>query len=168
MYRAIHAAIEENRIHRPISVTTPVGGALFTESVVLTCNREEDVTKTMYRETLLPGGAPALGLRKDVARGNKVNGICSAFIDNLSKKHLSKNIQNIITAHVCKSPPDHESALNLIATLKGMSIPDGSIYDADNTKGRSSMNKQSRIYVSYAMSISYMTRHWEYMILGLP
>ncbi|KAF8252842.1 IkappaB kinase complex, IKAP component [Wilcoxina mikolae CBS 423.85] len=81
--------------------------------------REEDVTKTMYRETLVMDGALALELRKDVTSGNKVNGICNAFIDNLSKKHISKNIQNIITAHVCKSPPDHESALNLIATLKG-------------------------------------------------
>ena len=52
--------------------------------------------------------------------GNKVNDTCGAFIDVLSKKFLSKNLQNIITAYVCKNPADHESALNLIATLKGM------------------------------------------------
>ena len=52
--------------------------------------------------------------------GNKVNGTCGAFIDVLSKKFLSKNLQNVITAYVCKNPPDHESALNLIITLKGV------------------------------------------------
>jgi elongator complex protein 1 len=81
---------------------------------------EEDVTKTMYRETLTSAAAPSLEAASKTTTGNKVNTICDAFIDVLRKKYLSKHMQNIITAYVCKTPPDHESALNLIATLKGV------------------------------------------------
>lgn len=86
-------------------------------------DREEDVTKTMYRETL--PSATSLSLEnKPAATGvtNKVNTICNAFIDVLRKKHLSKHMQNIITAYVCKTPPDHESALGLITSLKGRDL----------------------------------------------
>ena len=70
----------------------------------------------MYRETLVQTGVPP-GAKPS---GSKVNDTCGAFIDVLSKNFLSKNLQNIITAYVCKNPADHESALNLITTLKGM------------------------------------------------
>jgi elongator complex protein 1 len=73
----------------------------------------------MYRETLASAAPSSLEAASNTTAGNKVNTICDAFIDVLRKKHLSKHMQNIITAYVCKSPPDHESALNLIATLKG-------------------------------------------------
>lgn len=88
----------------------------FIGGIVLTCGREEDVTKTMYKETL----AQSIEQPKTVVGTNKVNVICNAFIDVLRKKQLSKYMQNIITAYCCKSPPDHEAALNLIATLKGL------------------------------------------------
>ncbi|KAA8908123.1 elongator complex protein-like protein 1 [Sphaerosporella brunnea] len=91
--------------------------------LVLSQLREEDVTKTMYRETLAPTTTvPAVVGTSKTADGNKVNTICNAFIDVLRRKYLSKHMQNIITAYVCKTPPDHESALNLIATLKGKEL----------------------------------------------
>jgi len=77
----------------------------------------------MYRETLVREGALPLDAPQSLtkaAEGTKVNRICSAVIDILSKKYMQKHMQNIITAYVCKTPPDHESALYLIATLKGM------------------------------------------------
>lgn len=72
----------------------------------------------MYKETLAQTDAPAI---EQPAVANKVNVICNAFIDVLRKKNLSKYMQNIITAYCCKTPPDHEAALNLISTLKGTS-----------------------------------------------
>lgn len=81
------------------------------------------MTKTMYRETL-PSVTSLLPETKPSATGvtNKVNTICNAFIDVLRKKYLSKHMQNIITAYVCKTPPDHESALSLITSLKGKEL----------------------------------------------
>lgn len=72
----------------------------------------------MYKETLVQSGVPAVDQPTST---NKVNAICNAFIDILRNKNLSKYMQNIITAYCCKSPPDHEAALNLISSLKGNS-----------------------------------------------
>ncbi|KAI5794642.1 IKI3 family-domain-containing protein [Pyronema domesticum] len=82
--------------------------------------REEDVTKTMYRETLASTGPQTAETQP--ATTTKVNDICNAFITILSSKYLSSNIQNIITAYCCKSPPDHEAALTLITSLKGKDL----------------------------------------------
>lgn len=93
--------------------------------------REEDVSQTLYKDTLkisksesavvaqlngqqlpsLPGAA-----RKD----NKVNVICDAFLAVL-KDRVDTNLQNLVTAHVCKSPPDLEAGLSLVAHLRSMS-----------------------------------------------
>lgn len=47
----------------------------------------------------------------------KVNDICDTFLAVLSND--TSRIQNTITAHVCKQPPDLDSALLLIARLRG-------------------------------------------------
>jgi elongator complex protein 1 len=47
----------------------------------------------------------------------KVNRICDAFLSALEIK-ASTNLQNIITAHVCKRPPDFNAALQLVADLR--------------------------------------------------
>ncbi|KAF8458877.1 IKI3 family-domain-containing protein [Terfezia claveryi] len=65
--------------------------------------REEDVSQTMYRETLPQAD---------------VNKICNAFLDVMLPSRLSTKLQNIVTAYVCKSPPDHDAALLLIAKLR--------------------------------------------------
>lgn len=84
----------------------------------------------MYKETL---NAPKLGLygdapqavedaqqKNNVVERSKINRICDGFLDVL-KSRMSTNLQNIITAHVCKSPPDLDSGLMLIADLRGKS-----------------------------------------------
>lgn len=53
---------------------------------------------------------------------SKVNRICDAFLTVLSGR-IDTNLQNLVTAHVCKSPPDLDSGLELVATLRGMWIP---------------------------------------------
>ena len=78
----------------------------------------------MYRNTL--PNAP-LGLDDEYsvdrsgdvlrnAQQSKVNRICDGFLQAL-QANASKRLQNIITAHVCKDPPDTEAALTVIASL---------------------------------------------------
>lgn len=86
--------------------------------------RDDDVAETMYKETL---NAPKLGLHGDGPSesqqtlteppSSKINRVCDAFLDVL-RNRTSTHLQNIITAHVCKSPPDLDAGLTLIAKLR--------------------------------------------------
>lgn len=81
--------------------------------------REEDVSKTMYKETLL-GGEPSQdtpGVESPQAQISKVNRICNAFLHAL-KSRTSTHFQNVVTAHVCKAPPDLDAGLTQIAGLR--------------------------------------------------
>lgn len=51
---------------------------------------------------------------------SKVNAICDAFLAVLQYR-MDTNLQNLVTAHVCKSPPDLEAGLELVAGLRGKS-----------------------------------------------
>lgn len=84
---------------------------------------QENVTTTMYRETL--PRSPAAG-DKDIEAPSapaeslsgpaKVNTICEAFLKVLkTRSHTST--QNVITANLCKSPPDIEAGLRIIAGI---------------------------------------------------
>ena len=81
--------------------------------------KEEDVTKTLYRDT--GKQEPALnGISHSTARtspATKVNSICDALIAMLEKK-TTEYQQNIITAHICKRPPDTDAALMLVSSLR--------------------------------------------------
>lgn len=81
--------------------------------------REEDVSKTMYKETL-PGSQhpqhpPSVETLE--AKSSKVNRICDAFLDVL-RDRTSTHFQNVVTAHVCKTPPDLDAGLTQIAGLR--------------------------------------------------
>lgn len=101
--------------------------------------KDEDVTETLYRDTLTRGTAVE-GITaadrtkrqiKDKNTAGKVNRIADAFIPILSSKAslsnaadpASKNantnhhLQNLITAHVSKRPADLNAALTLVSTL---------------------------------------------------
>ncbi|KXH41478.1 IKI3 family protein [Colletotrichum nymphaeae SA-01] len=82
--------------------------------------RDEDVTQTMYKDTKRSARsfepstetpAPA-----DASSKSKVNKICDAILKSLQTKK-STNLQNIITAHVCKVPPALGDGLTLVAEL---------------------------------------------------
>ena len=86
--------------------------------------REENVSKTMYRETLPTLNGPfeqtstadlAKALKPNSAC--KVNQICNAFLVALGSRP-SQYLQSIISAHVCKSPPDLDAGLTQIAKLR--------------------------------------------------
>lgn len=108
---------------RQVLTLTPLYSCKLTKT-----NRDEDVAETMYKETL---NAPKLGLHGDALQpgtttqavqpsisGSKINQICDAFLNALESR-TSTHLQNIITAHVCKSPPDLDAGLTLIANLRG-------------------------------------------------
>lgn len=91
--------------------------------------REEDTSITLYKETLVENISIANGstelndhvpppLVQPIANGrSKVNNLCDAFLKVLSSK-METNLQNMITAHVCKSPPDLEGGLKIVAQLR--------------------------------------------------
>ncbi|RMY09186.1 hypothetical protein D0868_04380 [Hortaea werneckii] len=85
---------------------------------------EENVAETMYKETLttkldkpLSKGAPDEAATKQSGSASKVNKICDAFLTALQEKR-STHLQNIVTAHVCKSQPDLEAGLMLVSELR--------------------------------------------------
>lgn len=87
-------------------------------SVMLTRIREEDVSRTMYRETLRAD--ERLDSNITAAQPGKVNRICIAFLEALSGRKA--NVKNMITAQVCKNPPDLDSGLLEIVRLRGECI----------------------------------------------
>lgn len=49
---------------------------------------------------------------------SKINRVCDAFLEALKGRQVT-NLQNIVTAHVCKAPPDLDAGLSLVAKLQG-------------------------------------------------
>ena len=78
------------------------------------------MTKTIYQETSR-SRTEANAIKNQQPMTNKVNRICEAFLTVLLPK-LSTNLQNVVTAYVCKSPPDLDHALLLIGRLKRMLV----------------------------------------------
>nr|XP_036585890.1 Elongator complex protein 1 [Colletotrichum truncatum]KAF6796081.1 Elongator complex protein 1 [Colletotrichum truncatum] len=110
--------------HQPSQFISNVG--LFLEQLkdityidlFLSSLREEDVTQSMYKDTKrtnksAPEPAEASA---DLSSKSKVNKICDAILKSLQSKK-STNLQNIITAHVCKDPPALDDGLTLVSEL---------------------------------------------------
>lgn len=88
------------------------------------CLREEDVSKTMYKETLSKISSPRIveeqaSVLKSGSETSKVNLICNTFLEALHER-TSTHLQNIITAHVCKNPPDLDAGLTEISKLRSI------------------------------------------------
>ena len=83
--------------------------------------KEEDVSKIMYRETLstTDTSAEEFAFKQSaaVSSTSKINRICDAFLQILHEKQ-SEHLQNIISAHACKSPPDLDAGLTKISRLR--------------------------------------------------
>jgi len=90
--------------------------------MVANCLSNEDVSETMYKETLKTKDlATKPKLSQDQVE-NKVNRICDAFLAVLEKsQYKDAHLQNIITAHVSKTPPALETGLAMIGRLQGKS-----------------------------------------------
>lgn len=110
--------------HRPEQFLENVG--LFIDQVknaadidlFLSTLKEEDVTQTMYRNTKA-GVVTATTqpvLLSTAPKASKINTICDAVLHSLKAKK-NANLQNIITAHVCKNPPALSDGLQVVASL---------------------------------------------------
>lgn len=76
---------------------------------------EDDVTETMYKDT--KNAKTTNGPVEDTAAvGKKVNSICDAILKALQTRK-DTNLQNIITANVCKNPPALEDGLLVVSEL---------------------------------------------------
>lgn len=78
----------------------------------------------MYKETLRTSPTNTSSVEqenspniKPKSNTSKVNGICNAILDVLQSR-TATNLQNIISAHVCKNPPDLEAGLLVVAELQ--------------------------------------------------
>ncbi|GAM82828.1 hypothetical protein ANO11243_008140 [Dothideomycetidae sp. 11243] len=78
--------------------------------------REEDVTATLYKDTLQAAKSSLQSGMSESAPVN-VNRICDGFLKALESRRDS-HLQNIVTSHVCKSPPDLPAGLRLVADLR--------------------------------------------------
>ncbi|KAF2196937.1 elongator complex protein 1 [Delitschia confertaspora ATCC 74209] len=86
--------------------------------------RDEDVSETMYKETLTTNDAEKKGSLDPHSTDLKVNRICDGFLAVLQQeKYKEDRLQNIITAHVCKNPSDLETALEMISQLQDVKHP---------------------------------------------
>jgi len=108
--------------HRPEQFLESVD--LFLEKVKDAANidlflaalKEEDVTQTMYRDTSKSASIQAPVEPKTPSQASKVNTICDAVLKSL-RTRKNANLQNIITAHVCKYPPALDDGLTVVAEL---------------------------------------------------
>lgn len=79
----------------------------------------------MYRETLRAEQREDDGASSE--GGGKVNTICNAFLEALASRKA--NVKNMVTAQVCKNPPDLDAGLIEIVRLRGKSRILGYPYD---------------------------------------
>lgn len=85
---------------------------------------EEDVTETIYKDTLevqgvegfINGDVPPSTVSKPTT-GSKINRVCDAFLESL-RRQGHKRLQNIVTAHVSKNSPDLEAGVRLVSELR--------------------------------------------------
>ncbi|KAM7208473.1 IKI3 family domain containing protein [Naviculisporaceae sp. PSN 640] len=77
--------------------------------------KDEDVSQTMYRDTKSTTIATQSDDKPSTKPG-KINTICDAVLQKLRTKK-NANLQNIITANVCKNPPALDDGLLVVAEL---------------------------------------------------
>lgn len=83
--------------------------------------RNEDVSTTMYKETLKTKDQISKETLTPEHISSKVNRICDGFLAVLQEPQYKEgHLQNLITAHVCKVPADLESGLQMIGRLQGI------------------------------------------------
>jgi IKI3 family len=138
----------------------------------------------LYKDTLKLSKAEAeaigqtsvhAGVKKPwtASKEGKINSICDAFLAALKNK-LDTNLQNTVTAHVCKSPPDLDAGLQLVADLRGLflhfKMPSIGTRTYANQlvqcEIRAKQKKLLNICVSWLMPVISTRMLWEYMILS--
>ncbi|KAF2833535.1 elongator complex protein 1 [Ophiobolus disseminans] len=86
--------------------------------------RNEDVSETMYKETLKVKDLVNKSRLSQEHIETKVNRVCDAFLAVLEQpEYRDEHLQNIITSHVCKVPPALETGLEMIGRLQASNDP---------------------------------------------
>ncbi|KAF1849738.1 elongator complex protein 1 [Cucurbitaria berberidis CBS 394.84] len=81
--------------------------------------RNEDVSETMYKETLKTKDLAVIPKLSHAQVDGKVNRICDAFLAVLEQSQYKHDrLQNIVTSHVSKVPPALETGLEMIGRLQ--------------------------------------------------
>ncbi|KAH3683919.1 hypothetical protein WICPIJ_005119 [Wickerhamomyces pijperi] len=114
----------------------------------VSCLHEEDVTKTKYVETKTDEEAAELILKQQAEKQNqqnqnpnfkpstwidpkdsKINKICQLVLDVLlsTEQYREKYLQTILTAYACMKPANLQSALELISSLKDVSVKEKAV-----------------------------------------
>lgn len=89
--------------------------------VIADSSSNEDVSETMYKETLKSKDLATMPKLSQTQLDSKVNRICDAFLAILEQpQYKEDHLQNIITSHVSKVPPALETGLEMIGRLQGM------------------------------------------------
>lgn len=123
--------------------------------------REEDVSQTLYKDTLKlskaeadaaakTGANPAASLALKASKDSKINRICDAFLVALKNK-MDTNLQNVVTAHVCKFPPDLDAGLQLVADLRGLFSHYKSELSSELTQHSAESHTSRRSYWAYVL-----------------
>lgn len=93
---------------------------------MLTSCRDEDVTKSMYKNTKpskaqpeVPGSAQGAPDAESASAAGKANTVCDAVLTSLRTRKTKDHdtLQNMITANLCKNPPAFEDGLSVVAQL---------------------------------------------------
>ena len=96
---------------------------LFRDIISANPASNEDVSETMYKDTIkIRNSAASQSKLSQFVIETKVNRICDAFLAVFEKpSYKGHYLQNIITSHASKTPPDLETALGMIAEQQGKS-----------------------------------------------
>ena len=129
-YRKAFFACRNHRVdlnilhdHNPEQLRSNIG--LFVDQVqktehidlFLSSLRNEDVSRIMYKETLTNPETQMPSQATVTDHNSKINAICDRFLA-IFKDKASGRLQNTLTAHVCKSPPDLDAALMQIEKIR--------------------------------------------------
>ena len=129
-YRKAFFACRNHRVdlnilhdHNPEQIRSNIG--LFIDQVQKTEHidlflsqlRNEDVSQTMYKETLTNRESQTPPEITTTDQESKINAVCDRFLA-IFKDKASERLQNTLTAHVCKIPPDLDAALMQIEKIR--------------------------------------------------
>ncbi|KAH8921164.1 IkappaB kinase complex, IKAP component [Atractiella rhizophila] len=129
-YREAYLACRKNRID--LNLICDHNPQVFLDDVAQVVDQVNDVDMlnvllSSLSETNACNTKYADGVQRHELSG-KINAICDTVRRYMETKDQSRFVQCILTAYVCRSPPDYEGALRKILTLQGDEVDDAVKY----------------------------------------
>jgi hypothetical protein len=139
--------------------------------LVLILVSNEDVSATMYKDTLPKKELVNKTELSQAQVESKVNHICDSFLAVLEQyQYKNDYLQTMVTAHVSKVPPALESGLEMVGRLQGeysSYLLDGIALTITKQIKTRSLTKLRSTFASLPMLTSYMTHPWDFTIWTL-